>query len=295
MKFAFLACETTLPNMPNRRVDAFEFDLQFGGLRNALETRGHTLVALDWKEQISNFKPFDAVVVGTPWNYQDFQTKFLEKLEAIEELGIKLYNTAELILWNINKSYLRDLAKLGAQTVPTLWIDEPTKDDVRYIFDTYDTTGVVIKRQVGAGAYGQKLFQRGEDIPGGVLLDRPAMLQPFLPAIQSEGEYSFIFIDGEFSHALLKQPKSGDYRIQSSYGGTDSVVTPSAEDISAAKKNLSLIPYGMPLYARVDLLRGPEGNLLLMEVEMIEPYLYIKEGPHVSELYADALVRRVSA
>lgn len=295
MKFAFLACETTLPDMPNRRVDAFEFDLQFGGLRDALKAKGHSLIPLDWKAPIEDFEDIKAIVVGTPWNYQDFQTQFLEKLNAFEAAGITLLNTAELIHWNINKTYLHDLSELGAQTVPTLWIDEPTKEDVQSIFERYDTTGVVIKRQVGAGAYGQKLFQRGEQLPEGVLLDRPAMLQPFLPSIQSEGEYSFIFIDGEFSHALLKRPKTGDYRIQSSYGGTDSVVSPSIEDINAAKMNLSLIPYGMPLYARVDLLRGTEGNLLLMEVEMIEPYLYIKEGPHVSKLYAEALIRRVSA
>ncbi|MFC7292373.1 ATP-grasp domain-containing protein [Hirschia litorea] len=295
MKFAFLACETTLPDMPMRRVDAFEFDLQFGGLRNALETRGHTLVALDWKNEIEAFKPFDAVVVGTPWNYQDFQSQFLDTLKAIEGLGVRLYNTAELIHWNINKSYLKDLAKLGAKTVPTRWVEKPTKHDVRAVFEEYDTSHIVLKRQVGAGSFGQKLFQRDETLPEGVLLDRPAMIQPFLPAIQTEGEYSFIFIDGAFSHALLKQPKSGDYRIQSSYGGTEKIVSPTQADIDVAQKNLSLIPYGMPLYARVDLLRGYEGELLLMELEMIEPYLYIKEGPHVSELYAEALIKRADS
>ncbi len=294
LNFTFLACETTLPDRPNRRNDAFEFDLQFGQLQNALRQSGHTIQAIDWKAPISDFSDADAVVVGTPWNYQDYQQDFLNKLENIEKSGLKLYNSAQTIKWNVNKSYLKDLAKQGASTVPTLWVNEPTKMDIQSVFDTYDTSGVVVKRQIGAGAHGQSLYKRGDEIPDGILLDRPAMIQPFMPAIQTEGEYSYIFIDGEYSHALLKTAKAGDYRIQSSYGGTETPIQPEESDIQAAQDILSFIPFETPLYARIDLLRGSEGKLLLMELEMIEPYLYPVEGPRMSEMYAAALIKRAS-
>ena len=118
------------------------------------------------------------------------------------------------------------------------------------------------------------------------------MVQPFQSAIQTEGEYSFIFIDGDFSHALLKQAKSGDYRIQSSYGGTETKVTPSASDLASASAILGLLDE-TPLYARVDMLRGADGGMLLMELELIEPYLYPVEGPELGPRLAAAIAKRL--
>jgi len=119
------------------------------------------------------------------------------------------------------------------------------------------------------------------------------MVQPFLSTIQDEGGYSFIFIDGGFCHALLKTAKSGDYRIQSSYGGTETAVTPSASDLADATAILATLDE-TPLYARVDMLRGEDGGLLLMELELIEPYLYPLEGPELGPMMARAVASRLS-
>ena len=107
-----------------------------------------------------------------------------------------------------------------------------------------------------------------------------------------EGEFSFIFIDGVFSHALIKRAASGDYRIQSSYGGTEEKIEPDREDLRAATAMIETLD-APPLYARVDMLRAETGELLLMELELIEPYLYPQQGPDLGPLIAKALTRRL--
>ena len=123
-------------------------------------------------------------------------------------------------------------------------------------------------------------------------MPHPMMAQGFLPTIQTEGEYSFIFIDGEFCHCLIKRAAAGDYRIQSLYGGKEEAVTPSADDLAAAKAIISVLDEP-PLYGRVDMIRGKDGGLLLMELELIEPYLYPIEGPELGERMAAAAQRRL--
>jgi hypothetical protein len=126
-----------------------------------------------------------------------------------------------------------------------------------------------------------------------VLLDRPGMIQPLIPSIITEGEYSFLFVGGEFSHALVKRAAPGDYRIQEAYGGRSMKVEPSAADKARAGAVLEALDEP-PLYARVDMVRGADGRLMLMELEVLEPYLFPAEGPGVGAMLAAALKRRLS-
>ena len=119
------------------------------------------------------------------------------------------------------------------------------------------------------------------------------MLQPYLPQIASDGEYSFLFIDGQFSHALRKRPAAGDYRVQSLYGGTEEAFSPENSDLSAAQAVVDAVPYETPLYARIDMVRGDGGELLLMEAELIEPYLYPEQGPELGFRMASAIAQRI--
>ena len=293
MKIAFLACAETLPGSTCRRVDAFEHDQQVAALRPPLRNRGANLVELDWRAPLETFSSFDAVLLGTTWDYQDRRDEFVKRLSDIEATGVPLFNSAALIGWNIDKTYLRELADKGALTIPTLWSVSPSKADIENAFDKLNADKLVIKRQVGAGAEGQMLVDRDESEFDPAVLDRPVMIQPFLRAIQEEGEYSFIFIDGVFSHALLKTASSGDYRIQSAYGGQEQAIDPDHEDLGAAQSILSLLPDPNPLYARIDMVRGQDGGLLLMEAELIEPYLYPLQGPEFGERMAEALINRL--
>ena len=293
MKIAFLACAETLPGSTCRRVDAFEHDQQVAALRPPLRDRGANLVELDWRAPLQSFLSFDAVLLGTTWDYQDRRDEFVKRLSDIEAAGVPLFNSAALIGWNIDKTYLRELVDKGALMIPTLWSVSPSQADIENAFDMLNADKLVIKRQVGAGAEGQMLVDRNESEFNPTVLDRPMMIQPFLPAIQEEGEYSFIFIDGVFSHALLKTTASDDYRIQSAYGGQEQAIDPDHEDLMAAQSILSLLPDTNPLYARIDMVRGQEGGLLLMEAELIEPYLYPLQGPEFGERMAEALINRL--
>lgn len=292
MKIGFLTCPGTMPGSPTRRDDAFEHDYQVDAIRPALEARGGSLVEIEWRAPLDAFAGCELVLVGTPWDYWDFEQDFLEKLDALEGAGITVCNPPELVRWNARKTYLRDLAERGAATIPTLWVEQPTAADIDAAFDTFGCDAVVAKRQVGAGAEGQSIHRKGE-VPSDWAMAHPAMIQPYLPQIASEGEISFLFIDGGFSHALVKRPAAGDYRVQSLYGGTEEAIQPEAADLAAAQAVVDAIPFETPLYARIDMVRGDDGTLLLMEAELLEPYLYPLQGPELGPRLAEAIARRI--
>lgn len=288
----FLACETTLPGADRRRADAYEHDLTIAALDPALKARGMSLHVVDWEAPLAAFDGLDLVLLGTAWTYQDRVEAFLTRLDSLEKRGITVCNSAEIVRWNMTKTYLRELAERGAETIPTRWLDQVTASDARAAMERFDCDRLVVKRQIGAGAQGQELLQRG-DVPDDWRFEKPAMLQPFLPAIAERGELSFVFIDGELSHALRKLPALGDYRIQSLYGGCEQAHSPNSEETEAARAVLGALPFARSLYARVDMLEGTEGELKVMEVELIEPYLYPEQGPEMGERLARAIAARV--
>lgn len=256
--------------------------------RPAFEDQGMRLTEVSWDDTSTDWNQFDAVLIGTTWDYWDRRERFLETLEQIES-QTRLFNSSALVRWNSNKRYLKDFADSGIHLIPTAWIDQPTTAAVEATFTTFGCEKIVIKRQVGAGADGQHLLQIGDQVPD---LVHPMMAQPFFSSIQCEGELSMIFVDGQFSHGLLKHAAAGDYRIQSTYGGTEEAIAVSEADQATASQILASLPE-TALYARVDMLRGDSGDLYLMELELIEPYLYPLEGPGLGQRMAAALRRRL--
>jgi hypothetical protein len=292
-RVGFLACGETMPGSPTRRADAFEHDRQVAALVPALAARGIGMAVLQWDAPLEQFDGLELVLIGTSWDYQDRKDEFLARLTALEARGIAVCNPADMVRWNVTKTYLRDLAEAGAATVPTLWRTSATGTDIAEAFDLFETDAVVIKRQVGAGALGQELFRRHAPPAADWRFDRPAMIQPLLPAIQQEGEFSFVFIDGAFSHALLKQAQAGDYRIQSLFGGRETAVDPAPAELAAAQAVLAMLPFATPLYARVDMVRIEAAAMAVMEVELIEPYLYPEQGAQLGERLAAGIARRL--
>lgn len=290
---AFLACATTVPGSGERRGDAFEHDLMIAALEPAFKAQGLGLRVIDWEAPMAQFEGVDIALLGTAWNYQDNAEAFLAKLDALEARGVVVANPPDCVRWNITKTYLRELDEKGVRTIPTLWREIVTEKGVLEALDVFECDRVVVKRQVGAGAEGQELVARAA-LPGSDwVFNHPAMLQPYLPAIATEGELSFIFIDGAFSHALVKRAAKGEYRIQSLYGGTEEVYQPSEGDLKQAKAVYDAVPFDTPLYARIDMLRMEDGGLAVMEAELIEPYLYPVEGPQLGERLADAIAKRI--
>lgn len=289
MKIAYLASKATLPGSPTRRSDAFEHDRMMDALRGPFVEKQMQVIDVDWADPHQDWTEFAAVIVGTTWDYWDHHDTFLETLKRIET-STRLFNSAALVQWNSHKGYLRSLEAKGARLIPTLWIDQVDAANAADAFAQLGSEDLVFKRQVGAGADGQYRLSPTSALPD---MPHPMMVQPFLSRIQEEGEFSFIFIDGRFSHALLKTAKSGDYRIQSTYGGQETPITPDQADLADAEAVLKFLDE-TPLYARVDMLRGDDGRLLLMELELIEPYLYPLEGPDLGPMMADAIHRLIA-
>lgn len=263
-------------------------------LAPAFAARGMALESLDWRAPPGNFDGAAAVLIGTPWDYFDHPAEFLESLESFEARGIPVLNPPDVVRWNIEKTYLRDLAERGAPTIPTLWLDDARRADIVAALDQFDTGSVVVKRQVGGGALGQHRFAR-HDLPQEEWrMGHPAMIQPFLPAIVEEGEISLIFIEGAFSHALRKRAAEGDYRIQSLFGGREEEFAPSPAELAQAEAVLAACPFTAPLYARIDMVRLASGKLAVMEAELIEPYLYPDHGPELGERLASAITARLA-
>ena len=179
-------------------------------------------------------------------------------------------------------------------TIPTLWRDDLDQAGVIAAMDEFGCDGVVVKRQVGAGGMGQFRFTSDTLPDESWQMGRPCMVQPFLASVPEEGEFTFLFIDGEFSHAVLKRAAEGEYRIQSLYGGSEHDFTPSPEDLATATSVVAALPFEAPLYCRIDMARLPSGELAVMEAEMIEPYLYPEQGAELGMLMAQAITRRLA-
>lgn len=264
------------------------------------------LKALDWEvEKISwrareiDWQRFGIVIIRSPWDYPTDAPRFLALLEEIEKSGTPLQNPLELVRWNLHKSYLARLAESGVNIVPTRWLDQPRLKDIRALFLEYGTDTLVIKPSVGANAEHAHVL-RADEIeqvwPGiqPVFNHRQAMVQPFRPAIQNEGEYSLMFIDGELSHTIRKKPKAGDFRSQEEHGADISPVTPESLLVKRAAEAVAALSV-RPLYGRADMIRNPDGDFEVMELELVEPSLYLRMDPGAPARLARAIVSHALA
>lgn len=285
-KIALLISDNLLPNAENARPDRFELVEEVGKLKPALAALNMDLIEVRWREIADRAAEFDAILPLMVWDYfEGNEDAFLSAIARAEAIT-PVFNRFDILKWNSDKSYLEELEAKGAPVIRTITVDGVTKTNVARAFETLDTDTLVIKPTVGGGAWRQVLYKQGDPFPAASELPpEGALLQAFLPSVLEEGEYSFLYFGGRFSHAVRKTPKSGDYRIQSTYGGSEETYTPTPTERETANDILEVLDF-TPLYARVDLLRGRDGTLKLIEMEMIEPYLYL---PHAAGEGADNL------
>ena len=263
-------------------------------LCEALGQRGCEAQSSIWDAEGVDWGGFDLCLVRSTWDYHDRYEEFLAWTRRVEAAA-SLRNPAGLIAWNSDKRYLRQLAGAGVPTVPTLWVERGAAFDPVAALAARDWEEVVVKPVVDLGAKNLHRVRAGEAQDGltAVLARQEAMVQPFLPSLETEGELSLIYVEGGFSHAVRKRPADGDFRVQSIWGGTVAATEARPEHLRVADRALAQLD-DPPLYARVDLFTDLERNPSLIELELIEPNLYLHTNPTAADRLATAVIAQLS-
>ncbi len=248
----------------------------------------------DWSDRAAN--RYDAVIIRTPWDYQQAPQEFLKVLKDIVASGVPMENSLDLVRWNIDKIYLYDLERQGIRIVPTQWGTTFDRSTIKQWWQGWNTTELIIKPTVSANAddtfwLTQETDEAVWETVAQTFQQRSFMVQPFIPAILEEGEYSLFFFGGSYSHAIVKIPKANDFRVQEEHGGLIQATQPSTNLLETAQQVYKAIPFS-PLYARIDLVRLPAGEFALMEVELIEPSLYFRTDTKSPYRFAQAINER---
>ena len=233
------------------------------------------------------------VVCRTPWDYFGRAREFLAWADTAASAA-RLENCASLVRWNAHKSYLVELAGAGLPVVPTTLLPQGAGEAEQAAALT-GREELVVKPAIGGGALGTRRGQAADPALAahlsGLLADGDTLVQPLITTVAQEGEVSLIYFDGALSHVVRKVPATGDFRVQPQYGGAVLAHTATREELATGESVLANVP-GLPAYARIDLVSGPAGPLL-MEAELIEPFLFLDTFAPATDRFAAVLAGRV--
>lgn len=262
-------------------------------LLNFLKEKGLNIEKVIWNDLDINWEDYSLAILKSPWDYFDLIEEFYHWLDHLEAKKVKLLNPIDVVRWNANKQYLREIEAAGLKITPGFFIQNQESVNLEYFFEKFKTDKLIVKPCVSGGA--KNTFKVTADNVNEVnqklnllIQDEDFIIQPFLPEILENGEWSFIFFNGAYSHSLIKKAKPGDFRVQPAHGGSVHPQKPHAEHIATAEQYVKLFAKDC-LYARVD---GTFVNdeFLLMELELIEPFLFLNTDPQNYERYYQALV-----
>lgn len=263
-------------------------------LMEHLNCGGAVTEIVNWDSRETDWQEFDTVVLRSCWEYHLRTEEFLSWIDRMERIGVRLWNSAEIVRRNIDKFYLRKLSAKGACIPPSVWVKMGEPFDLAKILETNQWLRAVVKPAISMSAYqtwitaperanaDQRKIER-------ILESSGVIVQNFVGEVETQGEWSFVFLGGEYSHAVLKRPKKGDFRVQRDLGGTiDERAEPDFSLIEQAKKIYNLIEEPL-LYGRVD---GVEVNgiLTLMELELIDPVLFLSYRKEAPKKFARAIL-----
>lgn len=262
----------------------------------ALAARGLNARFARWDDPSAGWPDAAAVVVRSTWDYYRRVDAFGAWLGRLEAGGVRTFNSVETIRSNLDKRYLRELEAQGVRVVPTEWVEPNARVDLADVLARRGWSEAVAKPAVSAGAFETFRLTRATADRSQPRVDALArrgavLIQPFVPEIASAGEWSLLYFGGRYSHAALKRPRAGDWRVQPRHGGSESAAPPPPAVRAAADALMRLLP-STPLYARVD---GVvlSGAFHLMELELVEPALFLHADPDAPSRLADALVREL--
>lgn len=252
---------------------------------------------VDWRAASVDFSQFDLIVLRSCWDYHLHAKEFMEWMLRTARVA-PILNKVDTVFWNGNKFYLRELEERGIQIAPTCFVSSGEQISENHLLKMESWEKVVVKPAISASAYKTWLFER-EELPQAeelaeLMHGKDFLLQQFIPEIQAQGEISFIYMDGQYSHAVLKRPAVDDFRVQQEHGGSAELIHPPAHLLQQAQVIADLAAeVSTSLYCRLDAV-DRNGKLILMELELIEPELFLGLAEGAAERFAEAIVRRLS-
>jgi glutathione synthase/RimK-type ligase-like ATP-grasp enzyme len=260
------------------------YDVEAGILANA----GAEVEPVAWNAA-NDLSGFDLVLPLVAWGYHLDYPRWLSLLLRAEREQWPMINPPELLRWNSHKAYLAELAEAGVPTVPTLAVEACCDEDLEEARRRFGSEWLVIKPPVSASAMGAHRIGPQDDLPSDSR-GKPMIIQPLIEEIGRTGEFSLMLFGGEYSHVVVKRPKSGDFRVQEYHGGqTSPCKAPPAGAIELAKAALAAAP-AEAAYARVDIVPDDDGVLRIMELELIEPALFLDHSPDAGAAFTRAIL-----
>ncbi len=259
-----------------------------------LNELGWQVETISWRDSAVDWNDFECVIIRTTWDYQKSPDEFLEVLRKIDASKARLENPLKIVEWNLSKQYLRELEANGIKIVPTIW-DEMTVDETSFNrwLEHFQTDEIIIKPIISATAeFTYRVQNFTEDLTE-TFANKAFMIQPFMPKIVTEGEFSLFYFGRNYSHTILKTPKVKDFRVQEEHGGIITQVAPSDNLLQLAQKIFEQISDEL-LYARIDFVRDENDNFCLMELELIEPALYLRMDKNAPKRFAKSIDYSIS-
>jgi glutathione synthase/RimK-type ligase-like ATP-grasp enzyme len=265
----------------------------------AADSIGLTIEPAVWNDAAVVWQDFDAVVIRSCWDYHHQPDHFRAWVDQLEAAAIPLWNPPSVIRWNSNKRYLQELSEWGISTVATVYLEAGAQTDLSAQLAQHGWTDAVIKPAISASAFNT---WRLSDVAGdetqqrfaAQLAESPTLIQPYMPEIEA-GEWSLIYFNGDYSHAALKRPLAGDFRVQGAFGGNSKPEQPNISLIEQGAKIMAEVQARLGqrvLYVRVDGIIH-NGQLMIMELELIEPSLFIGFEAGAAERFARAITQTV--
>lgn len=256
----------------------------------ALADAGAEVTPIAWTEA-EDLSTFDVVTPLVVWGYHVDYPRWLELLDRAERERWAMINPPALLRWNGDKAYLAELATRDVSTVPTLAVEACCDADLEEARRRFESDWLVIKPPISASAMGTHRLGPNDDLPADSR-GCPMIVQPLIEEIATTGEFSLMLFNGEYSHAVVKRPKAGDFRVQEYHGGvTLPCSAPPTGAVRLAQAALAVAP-AAAAYARVDIVPDDQGVLRIMELELIEPSLFLDHAPDGGASFTRSILSR---
>jgi len=281
-------------------------DYDMPPLLDVLRGAGVDTEEMDWDDDAVAWSQFDLVLLRSPWDYTWRLPEFLAWADRVSR-QTRLLNPPDVLRWNTDKHYLAKLADAGVPVVPSRFI-EPGEDAAAAVDAVLaahpQANDIVVKPTISAGSRDTQRHTRGNrnamaaHAQGLLDANRSVLVQPYLDHVDAHGETALLFFDGEFSHAIRKGPLlRRDGAATAGLYAEEAITprTPSPDELHAAKQVLAAIPFAQQLlYARVDLIRDDDGSPRLLELELVEPSVFLEHAEGAAKRFAHAIMERVN-